>query len=72
MRLYEMMELPDAEEYMNDHWKPIVPTKGPSLPSLLKVSESSKKEHSVQRPEPNRRLVDSVSLILRQQIHQLQ
>lgn len=52
MWLYEMMELSDAEEDVNDHWRPTLRVKGLNLPILLKVSTPAKK--AVQRPKFNR------------------
>jgi hypothetical protein len=43
MWLYEMMELSDAEEDANDHWRPTLRTKGMNLPILLKVSKHAEK-----------------------------
>jgi len=38
-----MMELPDAVEDVNDHWRPVSRLKGLNLPMLLKVSSASTK-----------------------------
>ena len=38
MWLYEMMELSDTDEDVNDRWRATVQTKGLILPILLKVS----------------------------------
>jgi len=43
MWMYEMMELPDAEEGVNDHWRPFPQAKGLNLPILRKVSTALRK-----------------------------
>jgi hypothetical protein len=44
------MELPDAEEDVNNHWRPILRAKGLNLPILLKVSTVSREMTSFTIP----------------------
>ncbi|KAH0282319.1 hypothetical protein M436DRAFT_65680 [Aureobasidium namibiae CBS 147.97] len=45
MWLYEMMELSDAEEDVNNHWRPLLRAKGLNLPILLKMTRRFCQSH---------------------------